>query len=210
MTNAACTKLLFIFHLLWLLLLILCLWCREQQLGYAKSPPSPSRPSAASSSSISSSSKYPSSANHKADHWARHRSSAYHMHGCLDLSTDADGTARTGTGGGVALSEGEVRMLTKLLTSTVDGLIDSGGPNVSIISYQLYRLCKNAKMQKFSFRFEHSYYIKLYHMLFVCVAIFFTMCVLLCYLCVCVPISVVGIFFTLWVYFIYSFSVNPY
>lgn len=97
---------------------------REQQQGYAKS-------NTRSTPSSIAANKY-SSAYHKADHWSRHRSCCYHMHDCASSSVDADSTLRVGSGGGLALSEGEVKLLTKLLSGTVDSLIESGGPNVSV------------------------------------------------------------------------------
>lgn len=62
------------------------------------------------------------------------------MHDCASSSADADSTLRTGTGGGLALSEGEVKLLMKLLSGTVDGLIESGGPNVRVDWHMLWHV----------------------------------------------------------------------
>ena len=98
--------------------------------------------------------RYNQSALGKVDRWAARRSCTYHLHDCAtevaspagDVSSPgrssgglygtATSAAAMGVEGadsvscGVAFTEAEARSLVRLLGNTVEGLLDSGGPNV--------------------------------------------------------------------------------
>jgi hypothetical protein len=80
----------------------------------------------------------------KLDRWTSRRSCGYHMHECvlndpsspthsaLSLSSKSHNSQNGGVGlCGISFSDTETRQLTRLLAGTVDGLLDSGGSNVS-------------------------------------------------------------------------------
>lgn len=64
-------------------------------------------------------------ANSKADRWRRLRSTSYHLHDCPQ--SVGDGASH---GCGLVFSDSESRLLVQLLETTVDALIEAGGPNV--------------------------------------------------------------------------------
>ena len=67
-------------------------------------------------------------ANSQADRWRRLRSTSYHMHDCPQPA-DGDSVAH---GCGLVFSDSESRSLVQLLVTTVDALVEAGGPNVRL------------------------------------------------------------------------------
>lgn len=109
----------------WLLVLY-----REQQFAQNRSA---SRVPTSSGGSLSQLSKTSSNANtiganSKADRWRRLRSTSYHMHDCPQPA-DRDGDSLS-HGCGLVFSDSESRTLVQLLVTTVDALVEAGGPNV--------------------------------------------------------------------------------
>lgn len=87
--------------------------------------------------------KYASSALTRTDRWNTRVSSTYHFHEIIKdpagnsalspTNRSIEGTAVVTAPCGVCFTDSEARALLRLLANSIDGLLDSGSPNVSLI-----------------------------------------------------------------------------